>query len=205
MFQEWNVSAAKEPAGWGKAAAGSHLGVRARGEARQRSQAAVSRGTGESPCCSAAPSSQGHEDANRLWCPSHAPCARWPQSCISAQPLAPCLSCVIPKPFVLTLWLDLQLPHRCAPAWECGLWLTLAVATGPAELLPKNWGAASLAGGCCPALILGPACLSLAKHPALSPPWLCHPHSGCSQRSHEPNPQTLGQERGNNSSCFPNV
>lgn len=34
-FQEWNVSAAEEPAGWAKAAPGSHPGVRARGEAPQ--------------------------------------------------------------------------------------------------------------------------------------------------------------------------
>lgn len=73
----------------------------------------------------------------------------------------------------LTLWLDLKLPYHYALAWGSGLWLTLAVATGPAQF---PWGAASLAGGCCPAVTLGPACPSLAKQASLSPPWLCHPH-----------------------------
>lgn len=50
-----------------------------------------------------------------------------------------------------------------------GPWLTLVVATGHAQLLPRYWGAASLAG---------PACLSLAEHPAVSPPWLWEAGSG---------------------------
>ena len=74
--------------------------------------------TGDSPCCSAAPSSQGHEDTNRLWHPG--------------QP-HPCTLCPL---HTQTLCLDLMAWFAVAPSlctclgiW---LWLALAVATGPA-------------------------------------------------------------------------
>lgn len=177
---------AKQPAGWGKAAPGSHPGVSAGGKAWVCSQGAVGWRTGESPRCSAAPSSWVNEDANRLWFPGQPTLGPHPHTlclldagCIPVLAWAVLLACY-GQTCVLTLWLDLQLLHHYALAWGSGLWLMLAVATGHGQLLPKYWRTVSIAGGCCLAVTLGPACWTLAKQEALSPPWLCHPHWGCS-------------------------
>lgn len=52
----------------------------------------------------------------------------------------------------------------------CGQWTCSALAQVPGGYI-FSWG-------CCPALVLGLACLSLAKHPARSPPWLWETGSG---------------------------